>query len=298
MAQVVQRSACGLFGKAGQQPRECLARNSTGGKSCRHQESRVQPRRCQRAERLRARRWPAACSGNAITPVTIVSPSARRRTERKPATSSSHATPWMSTRMAGFIAVANARRPATKVWPLVWMWRGLATVAATGPYYRGTNSRSTNFLSCQVCFPVRAADWRLCTRANSFRSCSSRSRSTWRLTRKTRMASYRSRCSMRSRANGLQLPDNLVPEAENCAMRMDEQEIEAIAQAIARHLSAAARTTPKRLLSLDEAGEYIGRTSRSVRALIASHQFPGVEADRRVFVDREDLDKWIERSKK
>ncbi len=41
--------------------------------------------------------------------ITIVSPSASRRTRGKPARSPSHSTPWIGTRMAGFIAAANAR---------------------------------------------------------------------------------------------------------------------------------------------------------------------------------------------
>jgi hypothetical protein len=80
-------------------------------------------------------------------------------------------------------------------------------------------------------------------------------------------------------------------------MRLDDQEIEAIAEAVARRLGDDARPPAKRLLSLSEAGAYIGRSPRAVRALIAARAFPAIEADRRVFVDRQDLDSWIERYK-
>lgn len=80
-------------------------------------------------------------------------------------------------------------------------------------------------------------------------------------------------------------------------MRLEQQEIEAIAEAVVRRLSQEGRQPAKRLLSLQDASEYISRSPRAVRALIAARAFPAVEADRRVFVDRQDLDTWIERHK-
>jgi excisionase family DNA binding protein len=80
-------------------------------------------------------------------------------------------------------------------------------------------------------------------------------------------------------------------------MRLEDQEIEAIAEAVARRLENETRRPAKRLLSLQEAGAYIGRSARAVRALIAARAFPAIEADRRVFIDRQDLDAWIERYK-
>jgi hypothetical protein len=48
---------------------------------------------------------------------------------------------------------------------------------------------------------------------------------------------------------------------------------------------------------LTEAGAYIGRSPCAVRALIAARAFPAIEADRPLFIDRRDLDSWIERYK-
>jgi hypothetical protein len=80
-------------------------------------------------------------------------------------------------------------------------------------------------------------------------------------------------------------------------MRLEDQEIEAIAEAVARRLGDQNGRPAKRLLSLVEAGAYIGRSPRAVRALIAARAFPAIEADRRVFIDCQDLDSWIERYK-
>jgi excisionase family DNA binding protein len=52
-----------------------------------------------------------------------------------------------------------------------------------------------------------------------------------------------------------------------------------------------------RLLTVEDAGLYLGRTKKAVQHLIASRKLPTVKADRRVFLDRKDLDEWIERAK-
>ena len=53
----------------------------------------------------------------------------------------------------------------------------------------------------------------------------------------------------------------------------------------------------KRLLSVEEAAVYLGRTKEAVQHLIAAAKLPVVKADRRVFLDIKDLDRWIEQSK-
>ena len=55
--------------------------------------------------------------------------------------------------------------------------------------------------------------------------------------------------------------------------------------------------TRPRLLSVDQAAAYLGRTKASVQHMVAEGSFPAVRADRRVFLDREDLDRWIEANK-
>jgi excisionase family DNA binding protein len=84
-------------------------------------------------------------------------------------------------------------------------------------------------------------------------------------------------------------------------MKLDQFEIDAIADAVARKLvvhgnGAPAAHTP-RLLSVEQAADYIGRTKASVQHMVASGMLPSVRADRRVFLDRRDLDAWIEQNK-
>jgi excisionase family DNA binding protein len=81
-------------------------------------------------------------------------------------------------------------------------------------------------------------------------------------------------------------------------MKLESEEIEAIASAVASRIAdQAGFSSGKRLLTLKQAAEYIGRSAPAVRALIAAGAFPSVVHDRRVFVDRADLDAWIKRSK-
>jgi excisionase family DNA binding protein len=65
------------------------------------------------------------------------------------------------------------------------------------------------------------------------------------------------------------------------------------AELLNNHTSAVNR----RLLSVDQAAIYIGRTKEALQFLLASGKLPTVRSDRRVFLDIRDLDKWIERSK-
>ncbi len=53
----------------------------------------------------------------------------------------------------------------------------------------------------------------------------------------------------------------------------------------------------KRLYSIRESAEYLGRSVWSVRELIYSGRLPCVKVGRRIHLDIIDLDKWIERNK-
>jgi len=53
----------------------------------------------------------------------------------------------------------------------------------------------------------------------------------------------------------------------------------------------------KRLYSIKEAGEYLGRTVWAMRHLIWNNVLPSVRIGGRVHVDRGDMDLLIERSK-
>jgi excisionase family DNA binding protein len=53
----------------------------------------------------------------------------------------------------------------------------------------------------------------------------------------------------------------------------------------------------KRLYSIPEAGEYLGRTAWAVRHLIWNGNLPSVRIGKRVQVDIKDMDALIEKSK-
>jgi excisionase family DNA binding protein len=52
-----------------------------------------------------------------------------------------------------------------------------------------------------------------------------------------------------------------------------------------------------RLLTIDQAPIYVGRAREATQHLAASGKIPTVRTDRRVFIDRLDLDRWIEEHK-
>lgn len=55
--------------------------------------------------------------------------------------------------------------------------------------------------------------------------------------------------------------------------------------------------TAPRLLTVEQAASYLGRTKASVQHMISGGRLPVVRADRRVFLDVRDLDTWIEQNK-
>jgi excisionase family DNA binding protein len=52
-----------------------------------------------------------------------------------------------------------------------------------------------------------------------------------------------------------------------------------------------------RLLTAEQAGDYIGRSEQAVRHLIFQRDIPAVRKGRCVRIDRKDLDRWIENNK-
>lgn len=82
-------------------------------------------------------------------------------------------------------------------------------------------------------------------------------------------------------------------------------EFESILDALVQRLSTRlqqlsspnAATITARLLSVEQAAQYLSRTKVSVQHLVASGALPSVRADRRVFLDIHDLDAWIEEHK-
>ena len=53
-----------------------------------------------------------------------------------------------------------------------------------------------------------------------------------------------------------------------------------------------------RLLTVDQAGTYLGRTAHAIRHLLAKKALPAVRIDGRIFIDIRDLDQVIDRAKR
>lgn len=61
--------------------------------------------------------------------------------------------------------------------------------------------------------------------------------------------------------------------------------------------SKAQGTLEPRLLTAEQAGDYLGRSEQAVRHLIFQRDIPVVRNGRCVRIDRKDLDVWIERNR-
>ncbi len=79
--------------------------------------------------------------------------------------------------------------------------------------------------------------------------------------------------------------------------------LDALADRVAERVSerlnglSASTTMKPRLLTVEQAAGYLGRSKASVQHLISDGAIPTVRHDRRVFLDIRDLDKWIEHAK-
>jgi excisionase family DNA binding protein len=74
--------------------------------------------------------------------------------------------------------------------------------------------------------------------------------------------------------------------------------LDALADAIAERVLARLHSSEEpRLLSVNNAAAYIGRTAKALRHMIANGTMPAVREGSRVHLDRADLDKWIEMRK-
>ena len=70
--------------------------------------------------------------------------------------------------------------------------------------------------------------------------------------------------------------------------------VKAIAQQVAEILRKDLGLDSKRLFTVDQTAEYIGRTPYAVRHMIAKGELVKVQrGDNRIFLDRADLDRWI-----
>ena len=74
--------------------------------------------------------------------------------------------------------------------------------------------------------------------------------------------------------------------------------LDALADAIAERVLARLHSAEDpRLLSVNEAAAYIGRTPKALRHMIASGAIPAVREGSRVHLDRADLDRWVDMRK-
>ena len=75
--------------------------------------------------------------------------------------------------------------------------------------------------------------------------------------------------------------------------------LDALAERVATKIAERQESSPvhPRLLTVEQAAVYLGRTKEAVQHLIASSKIPTVRSDRRVFLDVRDLDAWIEENK-
>jgi len=65
----------------------------------------------------------------------------------------------------------------------------------------------------------------------------------------------------------------------------------------ARVLARLSRSDEPRLLSVNDAASYIGRTPKALRHMIANGAIPAIREGARIHLDRADLDRWIETRK-
>jgi len=70
--------------------------------------------------------------------------------------------------------------------------------------------------------------------------------------------------------------------------------LDAVAARVAARLN---KSEEPRLMSVNEAAVYIGRTPKALRHMIASGTVPAIREGTRVHLDRADLDQWIEMRK-
>lgn len=74
--------------------------------------------------------------------------------------------------------------------------------------------------------------------------------------------------------------------------------LDALADAIAERVAARLnQSEAPRLLNVNDAAGYIGRTPKALRHMIAEGAIPAVREGSRVHLDRADLDRWVEMRK-
>ena len=85
---------------------------------------------------------------------------------------------------------------------------------------------------------------------------------------------------------------------DSSAVEALQQLARALAPLVGDQLRKHGRSIEKRLLTVPEVAEYLGRSEESIRHLLRSQKLRAVRADGRVLIDRRDVDYWIETNKR
>jgi len=86
--------------------------------------------------------------------------------------------------------------------------------------------------------------------------------------------------------------------ASECRIVVDTDAIaQRVAEILAVRINGLGPGVSKRLLTVNEAAVYLGRSKSSIQHLIADGTLPAVRHDKRVFLDVQDLEGWIEAGK-
>jgi excisionase family DNA binding protein len=72
---------------------------------------------------------------------------------------------------------------------------------------------------------------------------------------------------------------------------------ERLAERVGAKLGDSKSNGGARLLPVEQAASYLGRSEDAIRHLIASGKLPVVRSDKRIFLDIQDLDRWISENK-
>jgi len=71
---------------------------------------------------------------------------------------------------------------------------------------------------------------------------------------------------------------------------------ERIESTLLQTLNGAPQIQP-RLFTIEQAARYIGRTKEAVEQMVFNREWPVIRKGRRVHIERERLDEWIERNR-
>lgn len=92
------------------------------------------------------------------------------------------------------------------------------------------------------------------------------------------------------------IPADEPPEV--AALQALRQLATALSPLMGDSLSRRVSTVERRLLTVREAAEYLGRSEEAVRHLLKTNKLHSIRADGRVLLDKRDVDFWIDANKR